>query len=489
MSKTLINFNNTYEKLPKEFYRASHPEKFSSPRLLAFNEDLASELGFDSGGLSEKDLALIFSGQKVIKEGGYLSMAYAGHQFGNFVPQLGDGRAMLMGEALSRNGQRYDIQLKGSGPTFFSRNGDGFSALGPVIREYIVSEGMFHLGVPTTRALAAVVTGDRVYRPEAQPGGVFTRVASSHLRIGTFQFFASRNDITNLKLLLDYAVERHYPHIRGEEDLPLNFLKEVTKSQVALVSKWMSLGFIHGVMNTDNMTISGETIDYGPCAFMDHFQADKVFSYIDQHGRYRYSNQPDILIWNLARLADCLIPLLGDDQEAAIEILNEELAKIRDLIQTSLHQRMALKFGFSSDPIRNEIEDQAITSFLELIESQKLDYTMAFRKLSDELAGEEKGEFFSKDEAFQAFMMKWMERLGSANHQVVAQEMNTVNPIYIPRNHQVERAIQHAEDGDLNPFLEMIELMKDPYTEKDSFKAYSTPPLSSEEVINTFCGT
>ena len=309
-----MNFDNTYRQLPDHFYSEHMPARFSQPKLLAFNKDLADELGFDFTDKSDDELAMIFSGQEILEGSEPIAQAYAAHQFGHFVPQLGDGRALLLGEVIGKNDKRYDIQLKGSGQTIFSRRGDGMSALGPVIREYIVSEAMYALGVPATRALAAVATGDLVQRETSEPGGVFTRVAASHIRIGTFQFFAAREDTKGLDTLLEYAATRHYPDIVDSENLALDFLRKVIEKQISLVAHWMSLGFIHGVMNTDNMTISGETIDFGPCAFMDKFHHEKVFSSIDLNSRYSYGNQGPILSWNMSRLAECLIPLVHQDE-------------------------------------------------------------------------------------------------------------------------------------------------------------------------------
>ena len=479
----------TYAKLPDKFFRISNPAKFSAPKLLAFNRELANQLGVDHGNTSEEDLAAIFSGQKRLEGSVYLSMAYAGHQFGHFVPQLGDGRAMLLGEFSSGEGKNFEVQLKGSGPTFYSRNGDGFSALGSVIREYLVSEAMFHLGVPTTRALAAVLTGDRVYRQGAFPGAVFTRVASSHLRIGTFQFFASRKDLEAQRILLDYAIDRHYPHLKNDEGRALGFFREVMRTQVALVSHWMSLGFIHGVMNTDNTTLSGETIDYGPCAFMDHFQYDKVFSYIDQLGRYCYKNQKNIMIWNLARLADSLIPLLGGGESEAIEVLNCELQKISEIFDQSLSRRMANKFGFEDDESRKG--EQVAKAFLGYLEKEKLDFTSSFRKLPELLKPDDRneGEAFPLTLEFRKFKELWLKGLAGVELQGAVERMNRNNPVYIPRNHQVERVIQHAEEGDLKPFDEMTALLRKPFERQSGKEAYENAPLPSEEIVNTFCGT
>lgn len=492
-----MKFANTYDALPENFYAEATPATFSKPELLAFNSKLGDTLGLDLKSTSDEDLARIFSAQKILKGSHPIAMVYAGHQFGHFVPRLGDGRALLLGEVLSPDGKRVDIQLKGSGPTMYSRNGDGFSALGPVIREYIVSEAMHHLGVPTTRALAAVATGDSVYREGAEPGGVFTRVASSHIRIGTFQYFASIGDMEGLKRLLDYAVQRHYPEIKseaeevgGDKSLAMLFLNKVIEAQVSLVAKWMSIGFIHGVMNTDNMSISGETIDYGPCAFMDYFKQEQVYSYIDQGGRYSYSNQRNIVEWNLARLAECLIPLMGTDQKKTIELLNEKLSGVTERFDSEWRTKFSLKFGLDT----SEPEDEKLTKmWLDYLEDEHLDFTLGFRKLSTLLADEteQKQDFFKQTNTFKEFKGLWLQRLSkeNSNDSSTIDRMNQINPLYIPRNHQVEKAIQGAVTGDLTVFLEMNKVLENPYDSQPEFKQYSVPPLPEEEIENTFCGT
>ena len=495
-----MKFNNTYDALPGRFFAEATPESFSNPKLLAFNEKLASELGLNLGEQDATSLAEIFCGQKLLEGSHFIAMTYGGHQFGNFVPQLGDGRAMLLGEVLDPKGKRFDIQFKGSGPTFFSRNGDGYSALGPVIREYIVSEAMHHLGVPTTRALAAVATGDMVYRQEALPGGVFTRVAASHIRIGTFQYFAGKGDLEGLKTLLDYSIERHYPEIKTaiqESSEALNpailFLKKVIEAQVPLVANWMSLGFIHGVMNTDNMTVSGETMDYGPCAFMDHFNFDQVYSYIDSHGRYCYKNQSTIVQWNLCRLADCLIPLVDSNDDKAIELLNNELATISDLFTNEWHKRMAAKLGIVSSPSTKNEDEKLIVMWLDILEKEKLDFTLSFRKLSGLLEVNEKhiNLRFSPSSEFENFVQAWRKRLKKDNIDIatIKEKMNRLNPLYIPRNHQVERAIQSAMDGDLTVFNEMNKVLINPYKHQPDLDSYGAVPLPEEEIKATFCGT
>lgn len=495
-----MKFGNTYRNLPERFYAEASPASFSNPKLLVFNEKLSNELGLNLGSQSDSDLALLFSGQQLFKGSHPIAQAYAAHQFGHFVPQLGDGRAMLLGEVVDPSGGRFDIQLKGSGRTVFSRDGDGYSALGPVIREYIVSEAMHHLGIPTTRALAAVATGDLVYREARFPGAVFTRIASSHIRIGTFQFFAARGDTDGLKALLDYSIDRHYPEIRTEAQGVGNriapaiyFLRKVIDAQVSLVSHWMALGFIHGVMNTDNMSVSGETIDYGPCAFMDNFDFNKVYSSIDRGGRYSYINQGSIVHWNLSRLADCLIPLVDTDEKKAIGMLNDELSTISDLFSNHWFARMKTKLGLISDKSNSNEDEKLVEMWLDYLEKEKIDFTLSFRKLADLLDGNENKQdsFFRPTTEFKGFRAAWKKKLRdqSVDLDKAKEQMNVVNPIYIPRNHQVERAIQHAIEGDLSVFSEMNQVLKHPNVHHPDLDFYRIAPLPDEEVMQTFCGT
>jgi serine/tyrosine/threonine adenylyltransferase len=470
--KDLCKFENTYVKLPERFYKKVLPAKVNQPKLVQFNEDLAQQLAIDSSAFSEDELAQIFSGQKIPASAAPLAMAYAGHQFGHFVPQLGDGRAILLGEMVNRQGKRFDIQLKGSGLTPFSRNGDGKAALGPVIREYLISEAMFHLGVPTTRSLAAVSTGELVQRETALPGAILTRVAASHIRIGHFEYFASRSDVEGLKILAQYSIQRLYPEIENSVDLYLSFFKKVIGAQAALIAHWMDIGFIHGVMNTDNMSVSGETIDFGPCAFMDTFSFDQVFSSIDRNGRYAYANQPSIGEWNLAILANCLL-LLEQDANSMVKMYENELSNFRHLFEKHLLNRMRSKLGLlNEDPKDFEI----VKKWLEYLQEEKLDYTLSFRKLA---AGDE----FPQTPKFKDFEAQWKKRLPDKN------KMNQVNPIYIARNHQVERAIQNAMAGDLSTFKELLQVLKNPFTEQPGFELYKKPPLPEERISATFCGT
>jgi uncharacterized protein YdiU (UPF0061 family) len=480
---TIIHFDNSYLNLPERFYAKVLPAKASKPGLIDFNEKLAvQELGLDLKGLNEGELANLFTGQVLPKNASSLALAYAGHQFGQFVPQLGDGRACLLGEVVNSKGKRYDIQFKGSGQTPFSRGGDGKSSLGPVIREYIVSEAMHFLGVPTTRALAATTTGDLVYREEDLPGGILTRVASSHIRIGTFEYFAARGDLEALKLLLDYSVHRHYPEIKDELNLSLSFLHKVAESHAHMVAHWMSFGFIHGVMNTDNMSISGETIDYGPCAFMDNFAFNRVFSSIDRKGRYAYNNQMNIAKWNLYRLAGCLIPFVHDDEKEAINLIEASIKSDISLYEEKWREAMGKKLGlFNPKPG----DEDLINQWLGYLEEKDLDFTISFRKLSEPSPGiEETAQL--KD-----FIAKWTKRLEDQPQgpQEVKNLMESVNPLFIPRNHQVERAIQAALKGNLTIFKDLNQLFKNPYVDQPKFEEYKTPPQTEERIKATFCGT
>jgi len=472
-----MTFDNTYTRLPERFFTRAQPATAPDPKLLAWNAPLAEELGLSDLATSETRLAQIFSGNEIPEGAEPVALAYAGHQFGYFVPQLGDGRALLLGEVISRRtGRRYDLQLKGSGQTPFSRRGDGRSSLGPVIREYILSEAMYRLGVPTTRALAAVWTGESVFRETRLPGGVFTRVASSHLRIGTFEYFAARRDLEALQTLADYAIERHYPEVKEAQRPLVAFFARVVEAQAALVAHWMDIGFIHGVMNTDNSAISGETIDYGPCAFMDEFDFHKVFSSIDQDGRYAYSQQASIAQWNLARLAECLLRL-GDEQS----LFEAELAGFQGRFEQHYLRRMRRKLALTTE----EPDDtQLINAWLQHLQDHALDYTLSFRRLGTRLEA-------TDTEAFGEFEDRWKRRLASQPESAteLKRQMEAANPLFVPRNHQVERAIQAAIDGDLSVFHELNQVLRQPFTEQPEFARYAEPPRPDERVQRTFCGT
>ncbi|WP_405235016.1 protein adenylyltransferase SelO [Lentisalinibacter orientalis] len=479
-----IRLENSYARLPGHFYALVEPAPVPAPVLLAWNGPLAAELGLEELGGDEERLARLFGGNELPPGAEPIALAYAGHQFGRFVPQLGDGRAVLLGERVDISGRRRDIQLKGSGRTPFSRMGDGKSSLGPVIREYLVSEAMHTLGVPTTRALAAVATGERVFREEALPGGVFTRVAASHVRVGTFEYFAARGDADAVRTLADYAIDRHYPKVREEEEPLRAFYRGVVEAQARLVAHWMALGFIHGVMNTDNTAVSGETLDYGPCAFMDEFHYDKVFSSIDHYGRYAYGQQASIAQWNLARLADCLLSAGGD--KAALE---EELGRFPGLFEEEWLGRMARKLGLTTagpddaDPSADLIAD-LVGDWLAHLQREGLDYTLSFRELAARAGA-------SDEPRFGEFELRWRERLarqpGTADE--VRASMEAENPLYIPRNHQVERAIRAAIGGDLSVFHELRGVLERPFEEQPGRSGYAEPPAPEERVVRTFCGT
>ena len=464
-------FDNSYAALPEGFFSRINPTPVANPRLLAFNESLASSLGLEFA--TKDDLAFVLGGNELPVGADPLAQLYAGHQFGSYNPQLGDGRAILLGEVVDRTGKRRDIQLKGSGRTPYSRGGDGRAWLGPVLREYVVSEAMHALGIPTTRALAAVATGEDVYRETALPGAVLTRVASSHLRVGTFQVYAHRGEIENLRLLTQYAIERHYPDADG----PMGLLRAVCDRQADLIASWMSVGFIHGVMNTDNCAISGETIDYGPCAFMDAFHVNRVFSSIDRQGRYAFSNQPQIAVWNMAQLATALLPLL-ENSDAALAEATQIVHAMSDQIETAWRTRFAAKIGITS-PTK---QDRAlIDDLLVLMQKDGADFTNSFRALS----GDDAVAQFTDRVGFAAWREKWRARLAAEDDPEAV--MNAANPVIIPRNHRIEEMIQAAVVGDMAPFNRLMDALATPFTATDP--ELHRPPSQDEIVPATFCGT
>ena len=472
-----MKFVNSYATLPEQFYASIETDAAPEPELLAWNRDLAEHLGLDELNDDQERLARIFSGSEALPGGKTIAMAYAGHQFGNFVPQLGDGRAALIGEVVSPfDGKRYDIQLKGSGQTPFSRRGDGKSSLGPVIREYLLSEAMHKLGVPTTRALAAVATGEEVIRDAIEPGGVLTRVASSHIRIGTFQYFAARDQKDALTELTGYAIERHYPDAASTEQPVVAFFDKVVAAQAKLIAHWMSLGFIHGVMNSDNCAISGETLDYGPCAFLDEFDINKVFSSIDQHGRYAYGQQAGIAQWNLARLAECLMLIEGDK-----ESYESVLEKFQPRFEKHYFGLMRTKLGLTGE---NDDDVDLITSWLQFLQDGRLDYSLGFRRLAQRLVENDAP-------AFGAFESRWLRRIDNqpGARAEAARLMASANPVVIPRNHRIAQAIDAAFEGDYTPFNELRKVLTEPFIEQPGFEHYSEPPLEHEKVRMTFCGT
>jgi len=461
-------FQNTYARLPETFFEPTQPSPVIQPSLIAVNDELARELGLDPDFLRSPDGLAVLAGNTLPKGSEPLAMAYAGHQFANFSPQLGDGRAILLGEIAGK-----DIQLKGAGPTPFSRRGDGRSALGPVLREYLVSEAMHALGIPTTRALAAIASGELVLREEPEKGGIFTRVATSHLRIGTAQYFAGRRDQDSLKALVAYAQKRLYPDAENALDL----LRHVIEKQARLVAQWMSVGFIHGVMNTDNMSLSGETIDYGPCAFMDHYDPAQKFSFIDRGGRYAYQNQPAIAQWNLVRLAEALLPLFDPDQEKAIERARTELEKFPALYEAHHLEIFSQKIGHPKNNDPALIED-----FLKLMAGDKADFTLAFRSLAE--GPDSFLSHFKNGPAARDWLARW-QALGPADIAL----MNSMNPAVIPRNHRVEEVIEAAKNDDLGPFHELHRVLAHPYLDQPESRKYQKPPKPGEVVCATYCGT
>lgn len=485
-------FDNSYAGLPQRFFAAQVPTPVAEPWLIKLNEPLAAELGLDVETL-RRDGAAIFSGNLVPEGAQPLAMAYAGHQFGGFSPQLGDGRAILLGEVVDRSGRRFDIQLKGAGPTPFSRRGDGRAALGPVLREYMISEAMFALGIPATRALAAVTTGEPVYREEVLPGAVFTRVAASHIRVGTFQFFAARGDTDGVRALADYVIDRHYPTLKEADNPYLALFEAVSERQAALIARWLHVGFIHGVMNTDNMTISGETIDFGPCAFMDAYDPATVFSSIDQHGRYAYANQPAIGQWNLARLGETLLPLIDAEPDGAVDKANGVIRAYGERFQAHWLAGMRAKIGLAG---KEDGDLELVQALLSLMQAQGADFTLTFRRLSD-LAGDEALETafaasFREPDSCGTWLAQWRERLSRDRQSdgERAAAMRSVNPVFIPRNHRVEQAIEAAvENGDFSLFEALLRVLANPYDDQPDFAAYSEPPKPHERVLATFCGT
>ncbi|WP_432347230.1 YdiU family protein [Shinella yambaruensis] len=488
-----VAFDNSYARLPDVFFAPVDPSPVEAPRLVAFNRALAGDLGLDADAL-ERHGAGYFSGNVALPGSLPLAMAYAGHQFGQFVPQLGDGRAILLGEVIDRDGRRRDIQLKGAGQTPYSRRGDGRAALGPVLREYIVSEAMHALGIPTTRALAAVATGQPVYRDRVLPGAVFTRVAASHIRVGTFQFFAARGDTDNVRVLADHVIDRHYPALKGAEQPYLALLDAVADRQASLIARWLGVGFIHGVMNTDNMTISGETIDFGPCAFMDRYDPRTVYSSIDRNGRYAFGNQPMIGQWNIARLAEALLALLSDDQDKAVEMANAAVGRFMERFQAHWKAVIRAKIGLGA---HEEDDDQGlIRDLLVTLYEQKADYTLAFRRLADAAEGaaadDALQDLLETPGALTPWLALWRARLtreaGTAEARATA--MRRVNPAFIPRNHKVEEALAAAVDhGDFSLFTALNDVLARPYEDQPAFAAYAVPPKPGEEITATFCGT
>lgn len=483
-----MKITNSYYDLGQEFYKETKPENLENPKLISFNKDLAKSLKMNLD-YEDEYLADIFSGNKLISGSKPISLAYAGHQFGNFVPQLGDGRAVLIGEIEDENGILQDLQLKGSGRTFFSRGGDGKCPLDAAIREYVVSEAMHFLKIPTTRSLAVLKSDEMIQREMFLPAAVVARVAKGHVRVGTFEYFAHRRDFKSLKSLADYSINRFFQDRQKEDNKYLNFLKSVIESQAELVASWMSIGFIHGVMNTDNTSISGQTIDYGPCAFMDEYDPDRVFSYIDKMGRYSFSNQKKIILWNLAKFAGTILPLIDSDVDNAIKIAEEEINKFPDLFDAIYYEKMAKKIGIFE--FNNSDQDKILVDeFLDILQSYKIDFTNGFRILSEVLL--EKASFYKTEEKWEKWNKKWIKRLSEQKmvFKVIAEEMDEINPVLIPRNHVIANIIQQAVfQDDFSEFENFLRVIRDPFVKKEGCERFYCAVRDDERVVNTFCGT
>jgi uncharacterized protein YdiU (UPF0061 family) len=484
-----FDFQHRYAALPAAFWREVSPTPVQAPRLLAWNTALAAELGLPATPPDAATIAAL-AGTGGLPGARPIAMAYAGHQFGHFVPQLGDGRAILLGEVIDRRGERRDVQLKGPGPTPFSRNGDGRAAIGPVLREFLVSEAMHAMGVPTTRALAAVATGEHVLRDGVLPGAVLTRVAASHVRIGTFQYFAAREDVEALRALADFVITRHYPHLSARPDRYLALLDAIAERQAALVAAWMHVGFVHGVMNTDNTAVSGETLDYGPCAFLDEYHPGKTFSSIDRHGRYAFGNQAPVLRWNLARLAECLLPLIADEPADALPAATAVIDAFPARFEHHWLAGMRRKLGLVSEAAGDLV---LAHDFLEALQAVEADYTLAFRGLCAAAVGDGPEGLLAlpKTPAMDAWLARWQERL-AADPQPPADRaaaMRAVNPAVIPRNHQVHAALQAAEQGDLAPFEALLAAVRHLFDGGDAAAPFMVPPEPAQRVLQTFCGT
>lgn len=487
------SFDTTFASLPERFYSDAQPTAVANASFIAINQNLAQELGINADWLASDEALQVLAGNQSATGSKPMAQAYAGHQFGSFNPSLGDGRAHLLGEIVAPNGKRYDLQLKGSGPTPYSRRGDGRSALGPVLREYILSESMAVLGVPTTRSLAAVATGESVMRQMPTPGGVLTRIAPSHIRVGSFEFFAMQGDEEGVKTLADYCLSRHFKHLADEPEPYLALLTQVIERQAKLIATWQGLGFIHGVMNTDNVLICGATVDYGPCAFMDEYHTDKVFSSIDRQGRYRYNQQPGIGQWNMTRLAQALLPLLHADTDTAIKKAQHALGHYASEYGKAYQRVMSDKLGLSSP----QEGDQALSeNLLKLMQEHQLDFTLSFRFLVDQIATtsthEPLGNVFEAPEALLQWLETWRQRLATDGQNETERyaQMSAANPAFIARNHQVEKVIRAAEDhGDFQPFHQLLKVLQAPFSYQPSLKNYALAPMAEEVVAHTFCGT
>ncbi len=487
-----IPFENSFAEKMEGFYVPWEAAKAPEPEMIVFNDALCAELGLDPKALNTEAGVQVFSGNEVATGSMPIAQVYAGHQFGGFSHQLGDGRALLLGEVINTNGKRKDIQLKGSGRTPFSRGGDGKAVIAPVLREYLMGEAMHAFNIPTTRALAAVTTGENVARNGFEPGAVLTRVASSHIRVGTFQFFAARQEHEKLKQLADYSIQRHFPDLEKSKAKYLELLKAVIVNQARLVAKWVSIGFVHGVMNTDNVTISGETIDYGPCAFMDTYNPKAVFSSIDEQGRYAYGNQPVIAQWNLARFAETLIPLIvSDDSDAAIALATDELNKFPELYQQAWLNEMRSKLGLAK---AQESDIDLVNELHTLIEGQKIDFTKLFRNLAEAARGDKSVvlSMFEDNTRLEKWLEAWLKQITDSGTKLkeAANAMDKINPVYIPRNHLVEEALQEAtKNGNYDLFHKLLNLLANPYEKRDGFENYEVPAPDDNAPYVTYCGT
>lgn len=475
-----IPFDNSYAALPDAFFSRVTPSPVRAPKLVALNARLAAELGLDTDELKSAAGVAVLSGSAAPKGATPLAQAYSGHQFGGFSPQLGDGRAMLLGEVIDSKGIRQDIQLKGSGRTPYSRGGDGRAWLGPVLREYVVSEAMHAMGIPTTRALSAVTTGEDVIRETLLPGAVLCRIATSHIRVGTFQYFAARQDLASLQTLTDYTIARHFPDADG----PMGLFRAAVTAQAKLIARWMGVGFIHGVMNTDNTHVGGITIDYGPCAFMDTYHPARLYSSIDRRGRYAYNNQPEIIVWNLAQLATSLIPLMGDDADASVKEATEVLHSFSEQFQAAWLTEFRAKLGLTQ---AQDGDTALVSDLLERMAAQNADFTNTFRAL----AGNKTRDQFTDPAVFDDWNTRWQARLADEGTTLDQQRalIRATSPAVIPRNHRVEEMIQAAVAGDYAPFERLSAALACPFEDVVEFEDLKRPPTSGEEITETFCGT
>lgn len=479
-----LRFDNSYLNLPDALYTRLDPVPVKKPELFVFNKDLARDMELDFPSLSDEKMAEMFAGNTLPDGAEPLAQAYAGHQFGHFT-MLGDGRAHLLGEHVTEDGKRLDIQFKGSGRTPYSRRGDGRAALGPMLREYIMSEAMHALGIPTTRSLAVVTTGEEVFRETPLAGAILTRVAASHIRIGTFEFAAMQKDVSLVEKLLDYTINRHAPELKDADNIALALLQHVMESQADLITHWMRVGFIHGVMNTDNMALSGETIDYGPCAFMDAYDPNTVFSSIDHRGRYAFANQPVIAQWNIARLAEALLPLIDRDIEKAVKLAEEAINGFPSIYQKKWLAMMRQKLGLFG---AQKEDEKLISDLLDWMQKNHADYTNSFLDLSQESIPST--TLYNSSE-FKSWYKRWQERLRQNSKPLRSSYcmMKSVNPAVIPRNHKVEEALETANKGDMKPFNDLLTALKQPFKNSDKLAPYQSPPAASQRVYQTFCGT